>query len=40
MTAPETPAPVTGMPRIGEAAPSFTAMSLHAEPWDTHETGG
>ena len=27
MTTPTTPAPVTGMPRIGEPAPSFTAMS-------------
>ena len=27
MTTPETPAPVTGMPRIGEAAPSFTAVT-------------
>ena len=27
MTTPETPAPVTGMPRIGEQAPSFTAVT-------------
>jgi len=27
MTTPETPAPSTGMPRIGEQAPAFTAVT-------------